>query len=637
MEKDITKLYVALDVQERRKEVNQKYYAKKKLEQQEKFLEEARILASERNGKCISTEWNDSRTKMLWECSEGHRWMSLLSTIRAGSWCCVCYLSTKSYTLEDAQSIAKSKGGKCLSETLEKFQKHLEWECKKGHNWESTLTNINKGSWCKICSGKIHSLQSVVDFVEKKGCKCLTTEYSAGDKVLIECSEGHQFSNSYSNIRCNGQWCPECKSSPKRYTLADAQDMAKSNGGICLSDTFLNSKKYLQWECKKGHQWKSTLTSVKRGVWCKTCSGRKEEFFEEAKTVASEKHGKCISTEYKNSRTDLLWECSKGHQFLEPFKNIKAGKWCPICKPTRYTLEDAQNMAISHGGKCLSDTFLNSRNFPLQWECKKGHKWEAVLTSVIKGSWCKICSGITHNLQSIIDFVEQKGGKCLTTEYSIGDKVLIECLKGHQWSVDFHRLKTGNWCGRCGYDGMMDTLEDAQKCAEEKGGKCLSKEYLGRCQKMEWVCEKEHRWKAPLYSIKKGTWCPYCSKFRSEGACREIFESLFETKFPKKRPKFLGRLELDGYNKDLQLAFEYQGKQHYEYTPFFYKSKDDFKAQQKRDRQKYDLCIQNDITLILIPYKFDCHNIMKLETYIIDQCVSHGIKNEMETTINFID
>ena len=61
--------------------------------------------------------------------------------------------------------------------------------------------------------------------------------------------------------------------------------------------------------------------------------------------------------------------------------------------------------------------------------------------------------------------------------------------------------------------------------------------------------------------------CSYCSSGRTEKLCREIFERVFNRKFPKQRPAFLEGLELDGYCEELRMAFEYNGIQHYEMNP----------------------------------------------------------------------
>jgi hypothetical protein len=95
---------------------------------------------------------------------------------------------------------------------------------------------------------------------------------------------------------------------------------------------------------------------------------------------------------------------------------------------------------------------------------------------------------------------------------------------------------------------------------------------------------------------------------KNEERCREIFQDIFKQPFAKIRPDFLKNkksgknLELDGYNKDLKLAFEYQGAQHYNFTPYFHKTQEHFADQVYRDKLKQEICDEQGITLIVIPY-----------------------------------
>jgi hypothetical protein len=113
-----------------------------------------------------------------------------------------------------------------------------------------------------------------------------------------------------------------------------------------------------------------------------------------------------------------------------------------------------------------------------------------------------------------------------------------------------------------------------------------------------------------------------------EERCREIMQAIFQRPFVKARPDFLKRgngrnLELDGWNKDLKLAFEYQGVQHYKFWPRFHRSMKDFEDQLQRDREKRELCLRAGVRVVEIPYniKYD-----KLEQYIREQLRNMGVR-----------
>tara|TARA_Y100001936_G_C15644338_1_gene443146 strand:+ start:299 stop:517 length:219 start_codon:yes stop_codon:yes gene_type:complete len=56
-------------------------------------------------------------------------------------------------TIENMQTIANKRDGRCLSKKYTNTITNLEWECEKGHRWFATPRNIkNHGTWCKECS-----------------------------------------------------------------------------------------------------------------------------------------------------------------------------------------------------------------------------------------------------------------------------------------------------------------------------------------------------------------------------------------------------------------------------------------------------------------------------------------------------
>lgn len=116
---------------------------------------------------------------------------------------------------------------------------------------------------------------------------------------------------------------------------------------------------------------------------------------------------------------------------------------------------------------------------------------------------------------------------------------------------------------------------------------------------------------------------------KGEAECRRVLQSIFKKPFPSRRPDFLRNpvtggnfnLELDCYNPELGLAVEYNGVQHYKYTPYFHRSKDHFMNQKYRDDMKRRICKDNRIVLIEVPYTVKHGDI---RSFIVDELRNHG-------------
>lgn len=122
-------------------------------------LDDMNQLASKKGGICISKKYVNSNTKLTWQCSEGHVWITKPSHIKGGSWCPTCAGITVSnkqrvkHSLSEMKTLARSRGGKCLSTKYINTKTELKWSCRRGHVWFSKPHDIlySKG-WCRICS-----------------------------------------------------------------------------------------------------------------------------------------------------------------------------------------------------------------------------------------------------------------------------------------------------------------------------------------------------------------------------------------------------------------------------------------------------------------------------------------------------
>jgi hypothetical protein len=102
---------------------------------------------------------------------------------------------------------------------------------------------------------------------------------------------------------------------------------------------------------------------------------------------------------------------------------------------------------------------------------------------------------------------------------------------------------------------------------------------------------------------------------KGEIECRKYLETVFQKPFPKIRPRFLqnpitgNNLEIDCFNASLKLGVEYNGVQHYKFTPRFHKNSEALMTQKYRDEIKRRLCVENGITLIEVPYTIRLNDI----------------------------
>jgi hypothetical protein len=306
---------------------------------------------------------------------------------------------------------------------------------------------------------------------------------------------------------------------PQRYIIENIQAIAKERKGKCLSREYKNNHTPLEWECEFGHVWKACFHSILNNKsWCPKCAGKMPHTIQEIKQFAQIQGGKCISEEYKNAHSPLLWECGGGHRWEASADSvINRETWCPKCKNlVKHSIQEMQLLAEEWGGKCISNEYVNAHT-PLLWECAEGHRWMMSPTEVIsKHSWCPICAHhIKHTIQEMKDFAESMGGKCLSDVYIDCDtKLEWECHQGHRWMAIPYNILIGKWCPYCGRQSSNSAKrlpsEKVKQCIEGKGYQWVAGEYVNNQSKLQLKCKNGHIWHVSLGNMRKRH-CPQCS------------------------------------------------------------------------------------------------------------------------------
>ena len=196
----------------------------------------------------LSLEWNydkngnlkpehvaaNSGKKVWWKCQRGHEWQATIYSRNSGRGCPYCSDNKVLTGYNDLQTVNpalakewnyEKNNGLTPAEVLPNSRKKVWWKCERGHEWQATIDNRNKGKCCPYCSGR-HAIKGKNDL---------------------------------------GSVNP---------TLAKEWNFEKNNG-LTPIDVKPNSNKMVWWKCSRGHEWQATINSRNAGCDCPICSNKK--------------------------------------------------------------------------------------------------------------------------------------------------------------------------------------------------------------------------------------------------------------------------------------------------------------------------------------------------------------------------
>lgn len=224
----------------------------------------------------------------------------------------------------------------------------------------------------------------------------------------------------------------------------------------------------------------------------------------------------------------------------------------------------------------------------------------------------------TQNEEKFVKLVRAKSGTPLWNEWlGTHKKHLIRCqICNHEWNCypcNVIKKNKTNWCPNCAKRASAQkrrkySESDYVNIALVHGGVWLGPEVpLNMKQKTSWSCKLGHK---PFYSSYRNILslkhlpCPECRvPWLGQTIAKLYLERFTGLPFPSTRPSFLkyetgAKLELDGFNEELKVAFEYNGMGHY--VRDSRQKERDFLKLQKRDVWKKQKTEEIGIKLLIL-------------------------------------
>lgn len=231
---------------------------------------------------------------------------------------------------------------------------------------------------------------------------------------------------------------------------------------------------------------------------------------------------------------------------------------------------------------------------------------------------CSYCSGRGKTNKDIIPYIKNKDVE-LISEYEGNEKPInCKCKKcNHIWTTLPKVLITnGSGCPVC---GKQKAIKSETKSQEQfsfelkkvnKNIKVLGT-YINTHTKIKCMCKIDSTiWNAyPANLLNGSAGCPTCNLSNGEAKLLSTLSYLKINYIPQytiENCKYVKKLRFDAFDTENNIAFEYNGEQHYYPVDFANKgevwAKREFELTKKRDETKIKYCVTNNIPIIIIPY-----------------------------------
>jgi hypothetical protein len=450
--------------------------------------------------------------------------------------------------------------------------KKLWWICDKGHEWEATVDNRNRGSGCPYCSGKQAIIGEndlftknpvlIKDWNYKKNINVdpKKIKFGSSKKVWWICDKGHEWETSISH-RTQGSGCPYCfglKAIQGLNDLASKNPILlkewnyKKNINVDPKTIKSGSRKKVWWICDKGHEWEAAILMRSRGSGCPYCSGRQaiigeNDIFTTNPEFKNEwNYKKNINVDPKTiksaSNIKVWWICDKGHEWEAVVSSRTQGSGCPECSsqlrtsyPEQYFYFHLSNIFKNTINRYKDkknniseiDIFIEELMIGVEYDGHYYHKnkKDTKTKILLKNGIILISIKETRNFRKDINNIIYV--QLPVTEEKLKDTlerllILINKIKNTQIKYILKEennklLILSNYKNLLVSNSIFETHPQLLKeWNNEKNLKLNPKTITSRSHiKVWWICDKGHEWEAQVSNRTLGSKCPYCSGLKA--------------------------------------------------------------------------------------------------------------------------
>jgi hypothetical protein len=269
--------------------------------------------------------------------------------------------------------------------------------------------------------------------------------------------------------------------------------------------------------------------------------------------LAKEADGWNPSSYFYSDSIALSWKCKKGHMWLaKPASRTSKGlrtktTGCPFCFGNLVNSGSDDLLSLNPILAKEADgwnpaKFSTGSNKKMDWKCKKGHTWKAVIYErAMRNSGCPYCKNTKvlsgfNDLKTLYPEIARQAYGWDTSQVNPGShkKFKWKCKNNHIWEMPIvARTSEGQGCSVCAnriiISGVNDLSTMFPKIAEQADGWDPSQIGSGSRKKMKWRCKTGHSWKSSVGDMTtRNHLCPYCSNHNLLSGFNDL-----ATKFPE--------------------------------------------------------------------------------------------------------